>query len=151
GSGQIQAITRSGTNSFHGSLFEEHRDRSLTANNFFNNVRGQPRDLLIRNFFGGRIGGPIREKKTFFYFFYEKRYERASANVTSTVYTQAARQGLWRFYPGVRNGNAIASIPTVDLQGNPVKPAAATGDLQTISVFGRDPNRPGPDPSGIIG
>jgi hypothetical protein len=48
GSGQIMAVTRSGGNGFHGSLFNEHRDRSLTANNFFNNLRGQPRDRLIR-------------------------------------------------------------------------------------------------------
>ncbi|MGH9720455.1 MAG: hypothetical protein ACRD8O_09595, partial [Bryobacteraceae bacterium] len=134
----------------HGSLFEEHRNRSLTANSFFNNTRGQRRDLLIRNFFGGRAGGPIRKNKTFFHFFYEKRYERASATVTSTVFTQPARQGVWRFYPGVRNGNALSAVPTVDLQGNPVRPAAATGDLQSVSVFGRDPNRLGPDTSGII-
>lgn len=150
GSGQIQVITRSGTNQFHGSLFNEHRDRSLTANTFFNNSRGQPRDLLIRNFFGGRIGGPVRKNRTFFSFFYEKRIERASTSVTRTVYTPAARQGLWRFFPGVRNGNANAAAPTVDLAGNPVKPAAATGDMQTVSVFGRDPNRLGPDTSGVV-
>lgn len=150
GSGQIQALTRSGTNGLHGSLFEEHRDRSLTANSFFNNQRGQGRDLLIRNFFGGRIGGPIKKNRTFFNFFYEKRYERFSQTVTSTVYTQTARQGIWRFYPGARNANANSSAPTVDLAGNPVKPAAATGDLQAVSVFGRDPSRLAPDPTGTV-
>ena len=150
GSGQIQALTRSGTNQFHGSLFEEHRDRSLIANSFFNNQRGQSRDLLIRNFFGGRIGGPVKKNRTFFNFFYERRYERFSQTVTSTVYTEQARQGLWRFYPGARNANANSSAPTVDLAGNPVKPTAATADLQTINVFGRDPNRMTPDPSGAV-
>lgn len=150
GSGQIQALTRSGTNSFHGSLFEEHRDRSLNANSFFNNQRGQNRDLLIRNFFGGRVGGPIRKNRTFFNFFYERRYERFSQTVTSTVLTNQARQGLWRFYPGARNANALSPTPTVDLDGNPVRPAAATGDLQTINVFGRDPNRMAPDPTGTV-
>ena len=113
GSGQIQALTRSGTNQFHGSLFEEHRDRSLIANTFFNNQRGQGRDLLIRNFFGGRIGGPIKRNRTFFNVFYERRYERFSQTVTSTVYTEQARQGLWRFYPGARNANALASAPKI--------------------------------------
>jgi hypothetical protein len=150
GSGQIVALTRSGGNQFHGSLFNEHRDRSLNANNFFNNQRGQPRDRLIRNFFGGRVGGPVRKNRTFFHFFYEKRLERFSQTVTSTVYTTAARQGLWRFYPGVRNGNANSSVPTVDLSGNPVQPATATGPLQTVSVFGLDPNRPTMDTSGAI-
>jgi len=150
GSGQIQALTRSGTNTFHGSLFEEHRDRSLNANSFFNNQRGQGRDRLIRNFFGGRVGGPIRKNRTFFNFFYERRYERFSQTVTSTVLTSQARQGLWRFYPGARNANALSPTPTVDLDGNPVRPAAATGDLQTINVFGRDPNRMAPDPTGTV-
>ena len=150
GSGQIQALTRSGTNGFHGSLFEEHRDRSLNANSYFNNQRGQGRDLLIRNFFGGRIGGPIKKNRTFFNFFYERRYERFSQTVTSTVYTDTARQGIWRFFPNARNANANSPTPTVDLSGNPVKPAAATGDLQTINVFGRDPSRLVPDPTGTV-
>jgi hypothetical protein len=150
GSGQIMAMTRSGGNSFHGSLFNEHRDRSLNANSFFNNLRSQPRDRLIRNFFGGRIGGPVKKNRTFFNFFYEERLERFSQTVTSTVLTAPARSGLWRFYPGVRNGNANAAVPTVDLNGNPVTPVGATGDLQTVSVFGRDPNRPAIDPSGAV-
>ena len=150
GSGQIQALTRSGTNGLHGSLFEEHRDRSLNANSYFNNQRGQNRDLLIRNFFGGRVGGPIRKNRTFYNVFYERRYERFSQTVTSTVYTEQARQGLWRFYPGARNANALSLTPTVDLSGNPLKPAAATGDLQTISVFGRDPSRLVADPTGTV-
>ncbi|HJZ97550.1 MAG TPA: carboxypeptidase regulatory-like domain-containing protein, partial [Candidatus Solibacter sp.] len=150
GSGQIMAITRSGGNAFHGSLFNEHRDRSLNANSFFNNLRAQPRDRLIRNFFGGRIGGPVKKNRTFFNFFYEERLERFSQTVTSTVLTSTARQGLWRFYPGVRNGNANAAVPTVDLNGNPVIPIGATGDLQAVSVFGRDPNRPSIDPSGAV-
>ena len=151
GSGQIQALTRSGTNQFHGSLFEEHRDRSLNANSFFNNQRGNPRDRLIRNFFGGRVGGPIRKDRTFFNVFYERRFERFSQTVTSTVYTPTGRQGLWRFYPGARNANANSGVnSTVDLNGNPVRPPSATGDLQTVSVFGRDPSRLVPDPTGTV-
>src|SRR5262249_19728776 len=91
-----------------------------------------------------------KKNKTFFNFFYEKHIDRASQTVTSTVYTAAARQGLYRFYPGVRDGNAIAAIPTVDLNGNPVKPTSAAGDLQTLDIFGKDPNRPVFDPSGTI-
>lgn len=150
GSGQIQVLTRSGTNTFHGSLFEEHRDRSLTANTYFNNLRGRPRDLLIRNFFGGRVGGPIKKNRTFFNFYYEKRFERFSQTVTNTVYTATARQGLFRYFPGARNANANAAIPTVDFSGNPVKPSTATGELQSVTVFGRDPNRLTADAGGII-
>src|SRR5262249_13865771 len=44
-----------------------------------------------------------------------------------------------RFFPGVANGNALSANPTVDRSGNPVAPAGATGPLQTVSVFGKDP------------
>lgn len=73
GSGQVQMITRSGTNEFHGSAFESHRNTALNANTWFNNQRGRdprtgaeisPRNFLIRNQFGGRLGGPIWKDKT---------------------------------------------------------------------------------------
>jgi hypothetical protein len=163
GSGQIQMITRSGTNDFHGSVFEAHRNTALNANTWFNNQRGRdangneisPRNVLIRNQFGGRLGGPVilplfgaggkkaynGKNRTFFHVLYEGQRIATRSSVTSTVYTQTARQGLFRFYPGVQNGNAIATTPTVDVNGNPVKPAAATGDLQTVNLLTRDPNR----------
>jgi hypothetical protein len=150
GSAQIQLITRSGTNEFHGSVFESHRNTALNANEWDNNLRGDPRDILIRNQFGGRIGGPIRKNKTFFHFVYEGQRLRQKTDTTATVLTDQARSGIVRFFPGVRNGNANAAIPTVDLDGNPVKPATATGDLQAVSVFGRDPNRRGFDPTGLV-
>ncbi|MBI1788702.1 MAG: carboxypeptidase regulatory-like domain-containing protein [Acidobacteria bacterium] len=159
GSGQIQAVTRSGGNEFHGSLFEEHRNTVLSANTWFNNQRGSdpktgeplsPRNFLIRNQYGGRVGGPIRRNRTFFHFNYEGLRERARNSVTSTVYTAPARQGLFRFFPGVQNGNANALVPTVDLEGNPLRPPNAGGDLQTVSVFGRDPSRMAADRTGFI-
>jgi hypothetical protein len=150
GSGQVQLITRSGTNEFHGSIFESHRNTVLNANSWFNNLNNRRRNNLIRNQFGGRIGGPIKKNKTFFHFLYEGQRIRQRTAVTSTVYTQTARQGIYRFFPGVRNGNANALVPTVDLSGNPVKPATATGDLQAVNLFGRDPNRTRPDPSGLM-
>lgn len=150
GSGQIQMITRSGTNDFRGSVFESHRNTALNANTWFNNQRGRdpitgkeisPRNVLIRNQFGGRLGGPIIKNKLFFHVNYEGQRIATKNAVTTTVFTQSARQGNFRFFPGVRNGNAIAAVPTVDLQGNPVKPSTATGDLQTVNLFGRDTNR----------
>jgi hypothetical protein len=149
GSGQVQMITRSGTNDFHGSVFEAHRNTALNANTWFNNQRGvnprgeeiSPRNFLIRNQFGGRLGGPIWKNKTFFHALYEGQRIAARDAVTTTVFTETARRGLFRFFPGVQNGNANAATPTVDFFGNPVKPATATGDLQTINLLDRDPNR----------
>src|SRR6266571_341552 len=67
-----------------------------------------------------------------------------------SVLTPLARQGVFRFFPGVDNQNATQNNPTVDRNGNPVRPASATGDLQSFSVFGRDTFRPGHDPTGFI-
>jgi len=158
GSGQIQMVTRSGGNQFHGSLFNFHRNTPLNANTWFNNQRGldprtgeliSPRNILIRNQFGGRVGGPILKNRTFFHFLYEGQRIRTRNAVTSTVLTEPARRGLFRFFPGIQNGNAESSSPVVDLQGNPARPAGATGDLATASVFNRDPVRMAVDPTGI--
>ncbi len=159
GSGQIQMISRSGTNEFHGSVFEFHRNTKLNANTWFNNQRGinpatgepfSPRNFLIRNQFGARLGGPLIRNRTFFHALYEGQRIRTKDSVSSTTYTEQVRRGIFRFYPGVQNGNANAAVPTVDLMGNPVRPAEATGDLQSVSLFGRDPNRMVADPTGTI-
>ncbi|HEX4947146.1 MAG TPA: carboxypeptidase regulatory-like domain-containing protein [Blastocatellia bacterium] len=163
GSGQVHITTKSGTNEFHGSLFEAHRNTVLNANNWFNNLRGLPRDTLLRNQFGARLGGPLwfpkrvfgpmnydGRKRSFFFVAYEGLRERVREPVTATVFTATAKQGLFRFFPGVLNANANAETPTVDLLGNARKPSATTPDLQTISVFGRDANRSGFDPTGWV-
>lgn len=159
GAGQIQAITRSGTNQFHGSLFNFHRNTVLNANDWFNNQRGRdangnevsPRNVLIRNQFGGRISGPVVKNKLFFFFLYDAQRQVTKNAVNTTVLTQTARQGLFRFFPGAQNANAESSRATVDLSGNPVRPSAATGDLQTINLYSFDPNRRGIDPTGVVG
>jgi hypothetical protein len=68
GGGQFQLVTKSGTNHFHGNINEYHRDTDLTANDYFSNLSGVPRSPLIRNQFGGNIGGPILKDKLFFFF-----------------------------------------------------------------------------------
>ncbi len=163
GSGQVLITTKSGGNQFHGSVFNFHRNTALNANTWFNNLQGIPRNTLIRNNYGGRLGGPIwfpkkafgpmnydGRNRSFFFVAFEGTRERAKAPTTVTVFTPTAKQGIYRFYPGVRNGNANAAVPTVDLSGNPIKPATATGDLQAINLFGRDPLRSRPDPTGLV-
>ena len=59
GAGQVIMVSRQGGNLFHGSLFHEHRNTALNTNTFFNNLRGTPREILLRNQYGGRIGGPL--------------------------------------------------------------------------------------------
>jgi hypothetical protein len=149
--GQVQMIVRSGTNQFHGSLVDGLRNTDLNANTFWNNMQNLPRQDLKRNQYAARIGGPIRKNKTFFFVLYDGNRQVTSAASTSTVLTAQARAGNFRFFPGVQNANANAiSNPTVDLNGNPIQPSAATGPLQSVSIFGKDPNRPAADPTGLV-
>ena len=67
----INVVTRSGSNQFHGSLYEFFRNSVMDANNWFNNATSTPIPALRRNNFGGTLGGPIRKDKTFFFFDYE--------------------------------------------------------------------------------
>jgi len=159
GSGQIQMITRAGTNRFNGSTWEELRNTDFNANDWFNNAAGlnpithqqnAPRNVLIRNQFGLRFGGPVKRNKTFFNGIWEGDHQNQRVAVNQTVYTASARQGLFRFFPGAVNANAAAIVPVVDASGNPVQPATATAGLQTVSVFNRDPNRMAADPTGTM-
>ena len=158
GVGQVQMIGRSGTNEIHGSAFEFNRVTALSANDWFNNQLGRqsdgslvaPRNFLIRNQFGVRAGAPIRRNKTFAFFLYEGQRQKTKSAVNDTVLTQPARDGVFRFYPGVRNGSASAAVPTVEINGNPVTPPGAAGPLTSTSIFGRDPNRLAMDPTGNV-
>lgn len=78
---------KSGTNRFHGSLFEYNRIQALDANDWFSNHNGV-KDSRIRNQFGGSIGGPIRRDKTFFFATVEFQRFREGTPVTGTVTTQ---------------------------------------------------------------
>src|SRR5262245_35363023 len=74
--GQVSMVTKSGTNEFHGSAYEYHRNTITTANDFFNNTAAVDRPKLIRNVFGGSLGGPVKRDRMFFFFSYEGTQER---------------------------------------------------------------------------
>ena len=156
GSGQVQMATRSGTNQFRGSVFFTNRNSALDASSWFNNFNGVQKDYENRNQFGGRIGGPIIKNKTFFFALLDQQRDVIRQTFVGPVLTPLARQGIYRYFPGVESQNATQNNPTVDRNGNPVRPANATGDLQSFSVFTdtqgrtRDSLRPGYDTTGFI-
>jgi hypothetical protein len=84
---QINLVTKSGTNDFHGSLFEFHRNTIFTANDFFNNRANPqiPRPKLIRNTYGGSLGGPFKKDKLFFFYSYEGRRDASEAKVPPRI------------------------------------------------------------------
>jgi hypothetical protein len=68
---QVSVITHSGTNRFHGDVFDYFRNDVLDANDWFANSHGQPKSALRQNDFGGVLGGPILKSRTFFFLSYE--------------------------------------------------------------------------------
>src|SRR4026209_1365168 len=94
---QVSLVTRSGSNQWHGSLFETHRNTVTTANDFFNNAGGVARPQLLRNIFGGSVGGPIKKDRAFFFFKYEGFREATATSVVREVPLATLGQGIVRF------------------------------------------------------
>jgi len=131
---QVTLVTRSGTNDFHGNIFEYYRTPRLDAKSYPNTIAGTAKDQFVQHIFGGSIGGPLfnpgfgegskmgwlRDKA---FFFTNLQLLRAydTALVTRTVYTQAARQGLFRYVLQGQNAAVGGTLPpSVNLAGNPV-------------------------------
>ena len=100
GSGIINMIYKSGTNQFHGSMFEFLRNSDLDANSFYSNLNGSPLPSFKRNQFGASAGGPVDiprlyhgRNKTFFFAAYEGQRRGSATNLTATVPTETQRGG----------------------------------------------------------
>ena len=87
--GVVNAITKSGTNAVHGSAYEFLRNDNLDARNFF----AQTKPLLVRNQYGGSLGGPIKKDRIWAFGAYEGLHNRAETATFSTVPTAAQRNG----------------------------------------------------------
>jgi hypothetical protein len=104
GSGaQVALITKSGTNRFHGSLYEYHRNTVTSANDWFVKAAearsGSPNvpDKLIRNIFGGSVGGPMKKDRLFFFLNYEGTRQREEQSTVRTIPTPSLCQGNLRY------------------------------------------------------
>jgi hypothetical protein len=102
--GVVNAITCSGTNDFHGSVFEFIRNSAMDARNFFNTVSAGPQNPFKRNQFGGSIGGPIIKDGTFFFANYEGVRQSKGTSTQASVPTALART---RFASGRRRGSGL--------------------------------------------
>ncbi len=88
--GQINVVSKSGTNGHHGSLYLFHRNDNLDARNFFDGEKPE----FKRNQFGGSIGGPIQRDRTFYFFGYESLRENLGQTIRTVVPDLAARSGM---------------------------------------------------------
>src|SRR6266403_614526 len=102
--GVVNAITKSGTNSFHGDVYEFIRNSALDSRDYFSRSGNTPLAAFRRNQFGVAVGGPIIKDKTFFFFDYEGFRQGKGITTTSTVPSDNARLGII-------NGQASANQP----------------------------------------
>ncbi len=159
GNAQIQFLTRSGTNQFHGTGVWAVRNSALDANTWNNNRQVDPKtgawkptlpDWANNHQFTGSLGGPIVKNKTFFFGLWDTLLVNGRTTPNSLALTPCARNGIFRYFDNWNNGNynqvtaggATPTIAVVDGVGNPVQPTTNpdgtpfTGSLHYVSVFG---------------
>ncbi len=97
---QVSLVTKSGTNNFHGSLFESHRNTATSANDYFIKLaelqggESNTPPKLLRNNFGGSLGGPIKKDRLFFFVNYEGHRQREAQSVVRIVPSAAMQDGV---------------------------------------------------------
>ena len=135
GGAAVTVITKSGTNQFHGVLFEYHQDQALRARQFFETATASPRKgKSILNDLGGAFGGPIKKDKVFFFGSYNGTFERDNRQAPGglqTVPTAALRAGDFTgtgttiYDPSTGNPNGTGRTPFPNQAAIPISPIAA--------------------------
>ena len=100
GAAIITAVTKSGTNEFHGEVFGQYTDRSLTQRSFIDERQGNPKPAFERKQYGISLGGPIIEDRLFFFAAYEGNDQDRAFNVQSTGAPDAIAERTERKYQG---------------------------------------------------
>lgn len=112
GGASVVMALKSGTNQFHGNVFEFLRNDKLDANGFFNNRNNVKKSALRQNIFGGTFGGPIQQNKAFFFVDYEQTERRIAGPATAAVAPAAWRNGdLSQFLTFIPNNPQIIRDP----------------------------------------
>src|SRR5437867_1518629 len=112
GGGIVSVVTKSGTNSLHGTVFEFLRNDALNANSFFNNKNGLPKEILKRNQYGFVVGGPVtipkvvNGKDRLFWFMSYQGQKQAKVDTTAkiTTFTPAELKGDFSLSNSARTG-----------------------------------------------
>lgn len=117
---QVTFVTRSGTNEFRGNVFEYYQTKKFMARSYAANVNGTAKEDFNQHIFGGSFGGPIVKDRAFFFVNLQLLRARDTLLSTRTVYTQTARQGIFRWVRGGVNGTG-----SVNASGTPIAPACS--------------------------
>jgi hypothetical protein len=134
---QIQVVTKSGTNQFHGSAYYYNRNEDYNANSWFNNYKGTPRGRYRYNVVGGNIGGPVfwpghfNTQRNKLFFFYSQEYWPIESPVTQdfNIPTQLQTQGNFSQTPeqGIVNPNPATQYINIRMPGQPASSCSTTG------------------------
>jgi hypothetical protein len=128
---QIQLVTKSGTDDFHGNAYEYHRNTITAANSFFNNKSHVPRAALIRNQFGGSIGGPVKKDKLFFFFNYEGRRDASGDQELRIVPLDNIHNGLINY---INNGAGCSPASNLNSAPQCISQTPLTGANSVASL-----------------
>lgn len=141
--GMINLVTRGGTNEWHGNLREYNRNTDFAANDWFNNRNGVARAPLIRNQFGGRLGGPIKKDKLFFFVDYEGLRRTSSEQIERAVPTASFLAGnLAYINNSIDPGTGTTCSASSRINRNP----SCISFLSPTDVATIDPQHVGVDP-----
>jgi hypothetical protein len=120
GAGTIQSsfVTRRGSNSYHGEVYEDFRNSWMNANSWFNNAQGRdangnanaPRPPLILNDFGGNAGGPILKDKLFFFGSFAMSKQPGGYRNSNTFLTPLAQSGIYTYQSASNSGPAGTTV-----------------------------------------
>jgi hypothetical protein len=138
GAVQIRFVTRSGTNKLQGSAYEYMRRTSFNSNYWFNQRDGLPKDEVKVDTFGGRIGGPIKKDKLFFFFNYEEFRQPGTQSRSRTVLTAEASTGIFKWNGGPAAGVNLLALAAANGQTSTADPLTAKllADLQAAVATG---------------
>jgi hypothetical protein len=137
--GQVALVTKSGSNQFHGSLYEFNRNTDTAANTWFNNRSGVPREPLVRNQFGASAGGKIVRDRLFYFFNYEQRTDASGVAVARAVPSDSMRQGILKFQ--LADGTTQSLTPAEIRQVDPLHQGVNEAMLKVLNSYpaGNDP------------
>ena len=134
---QVNFVSRSGSNQFHGRAYEDFRNSGLNANSWTNDANALRKNKLIMNDFGGSIGGPILHDKLFFFGTFAMRKIPGSFTATNDIFTSAAQSGVFT-YAGTDGQTHTANVLQIAHQYNPNLPntvnAEIASDFATINT-----------------
>lgn len=135
GGGHVNTSLKSGSNDWHGSLFDFWRNRILDANARQNNAGGQPRGFRNQHQFGGVIGGPLRRDKDFVFFSFEGWRERVPFPSVATVPPLPIRSGDFNFIPAGERAPILVFDPLTSAPCDRAGVSCITGGVYVRQPF----------------